>query len=253
MMDPASLLLMLAQGETGDPHKLHAMLVHYPIALGLLGPIPVIVLALTRFQHRWLRLACIAWFLVAAGFAGAAAGSGEAAEERLWTWDPALTAEESAAVDRHAQLGEGGWMWPTSVAVLLALGFVSKPWVRWSSGVLSIVASLVVAGWVVLAAGSGGDLVYDYGLGVPDRTGVESAPATPITPPDDAPAATDPRETGEPAGTEETAGAEEFDTEPEAASGPETPAPPIEEAAGPGDARATGGPEPVATESTPSP
>jgi len=77
---------------------------------------------------------------------------------------------ESEALDRHENLGEGGWMWPTGVAVLLGLTFVRAPKVRLPAGLLALAAAVGVASWAALAGHTGGALVYEHGLGVPARS-----------------------------------------------------------------------------------
>lgn len=152
-----------------DPHARHAMLVHFPIVLGVLGIIPLIVLAVTRFKSQTLKIVAISCYLLMSAGAGLAASAGEEAVEHVEDVKPGLTEVEHDAVEEHEELGEGGWMWPLIPVVLIGATFFKDKRVRLGGGALAIIASVGVAGWVGLTAHSGGTLVYVHGLGVPER------------------------------------------------------------------------------------
>ena len=152
-----------------DPHARHAMVVHWPIVLGLLGVVPAAVLLVTLGKSKPARIVGIIWFLLASGGAALAANSGEAAEEGVEHAVPALGEAEEQAVEKHEELGEGGWMWPLIPAALIGLTFVPAKRVRIIAASAALAGSLGVAGWVALTAHAGGELVYVYGLGVPER------------------------------------------------------------------------------------
>lgn len=150
-----------------DPHARHALLVHLPIVLGVLGIVPCLVFALSGFKSKVARAVCIAWFAAASAGAWLAAEAGEEAEERVE--GTALTPVEKAAIHEHEELGEGGWVWPLIPAVLLGATLVPKKQVRVGAGVLAAAASVGVAVWIAQTAHLGGRLVYVHGLGVPER------------------------------------------------------------------------------------
>lgn len=152
-----------------DPHARHAMLVHFPIVLGLLGIVPVIALVVTRFKSQTLKIVAISCYLLMSAGAGLAASAGEEAEEHVEDVQPGLTEVEDDAIEEHEELGEGGWMWPLIPAVLIGVTFLKDKRVRIGGGALAIIASAGVAGWIGLTAHSGGTLVYVHGLGVPER------------------------------------------------------------------------------------
>ncbi len=162
-----------------DPHARHAAFVHAPIVLCLLAPVAAIALAITRFRHRPTGLLLIAVLLAASLGAGLAAGAGEEAYERVEESTPPLTTLEHDALEKHEELGEGGWMWPAGAAVLAALTLVPVPKLRLVAGGLTVAACLGVAGWAAVAGHTGGQLVYEHGLGVPAR----QAPIAGQTPP----------------------------------------------------------------------
>ncbi len=158
-----------------DPHSRHAMLVHVPIVLGLLGIVPLVALACTRFSSRGLRTATIAWFLFLSAASAAAAVSGNAAAQGLENGASPLTADERAAVAVHEHRGERAWIWPLIPAALLVISARAR-WRR-TAGTGAVLASLGIAIWFGVIAHAGGRLVYSRGLGVPVR-GVTPAEQT---------------------------------------------------------------------------
>jgi len=160
-----------------DPHALHALLVHVPLALCVLGLLPLVILAGARFKSGPLTVLCIAWFLIASAGAALAANAGEDAAENVQAFR-ALTPEQSAALHDHEELGENGWIWPLIPAALVALTLLPRRRLAVGAGVLSIVAAGGVTGWAVFTGHAGGRLVYTYGLGVPNTNApVRALPA----------------------------------------------------------------------------
>jgi uncharacterized membrane protein len=162
-----------------DPHMRHAILVHLPIVAAMLAPALVIALAVARFKNRTLALGAIALLLLGSIGAALAANAGEAAESNLGRAGAGHSAPAEAALERHEELGEGGWMWPLIPAALLAMGLVpKKPAWRAAIGATAFVATIGVAGWIATTAHAGGDLVYRYGVGAPSP-GLAAPPASP--------------------------------------------------------------------------
>ena len=151
-----------------DPNARHAMFVHMPIALGVLGVIPVGILAMTRFRSTAARWSSVGWFAMVTIGAGFAAGAGEDARDKVII-DPLITPVELDAVNEHARLGMDGWIWPLLVLIVLSLTFIRKSWVRWPAGTLACIGALAIAVWISVAGHTGGKLVYQHGLGVPER------------------------------------------------------------------------------------
>jgi len=164
-----------------DPHARHAMMVHLPIVLALLGVPLTLAVVLLRRRAATLTIITLLGFLLASCGAALAANSGEDAEHNLK--EASLTQAERSAVHDHEELGENGWIWPLIPAVLLGLSLASikRPAVRTTMTVGAFIASLGVGGWVVLTAHAGGALVYTHGLGVPARASA-TAPAPPPSP-----------------------------------------------------------------------
>jgi len=151
-----------------DPHARHAVLVHFPIVLSLVGFLLTAVLAATRFKNQTLRWVAVACFLAGSVGAGLAAGAGEESEEQIEDTQT-LTAAEEAAISRHESLGEGGWMWPLGAGALVALTAVRKRKLQIGVGIAAVAAGAAVAGWVGWTGHTGGAIVYQHGLGVPAR------------------------------------------------------------------------------------
>ena len=151
-----------------DPHARHAALVHIPIALGLLGFLPVLALAFTGFRNRTLKLSAAGLFFIASAGALPAEDAGEDAAENVKAAS-SLTQVEAGALHDHEELGESGWIWPLIPAGLLLISLVNKKPVRIGSGVLSLAGALGVTVWGGRTGHAGGRLVYIYGLGVPKR------------------------------------------------------------------------------------
>ena len=152
-----------------DPHARHAVLVHFPIVLSLVGFLLTVALAATRFKNQTLRWVAVACFLAGSVGAGLAASAGEESEERIEDTQ-ALTAAEEEAISRHESLGEGGWMWPLGAGALVAVTTVRKRKLQIGAGVAAVVAGAGVSGWVGWTGHTGGAIVYQHGLGVPARS-----------------------------------------------------------------------------------
>ncbi len=158
----------------------HAMLVHLPVVFGLMGVIPLIALAATRFRSTTLRWVCLVWFVVLSAGAATAAASGEEAEE-IFEDQPTLTALAAEDLEKHEELGENGWIWPLIPAAFIGLTFVSRPKVRLPAGVGAIAGAIGVAVWIALTAHAGGKLVHVHGMTGADSAS-QSAPLRPDAP-----------------------------------------------------------------------
>ena len=145
-----------------DPSVRHAMIVHIPIALGVLGVFPLLALAATRFSSRPLKLLCVGWFLVTSAGAALAANAGSQAEERV---ERGASPAANAALEQHEELGEAGWVWPLIPAGLLAFTLVPRRRLVVGAGALAIAGAAGVTIWVAYTGHTGGQLVYVHGLG----------------------------------------------------------------------------------------
>lgn len=150
-----------------DPNARHAILVHVPIALSVLGVIPAIALALTKFRNVTLKWTCVAWFVVASGGAFFAENAGHEAEEQAEKVVGGLSESQEQALHEHEELGEDGWMWPGLTALVFAGSFIPKKRVAPIAGTLGLLAGAGVLYWAAITGHAGGKLVYEMGVGGP--------------------------------------------------------------------------------------
>lgn len=164
-----------------DPHARHAVMVHFPIVLSLVGFVLTAVLAATRFKNHTLRWVAVACFLAGSAGAGLAASAGEESEEQIEDTQ-VLTAAEEAAISRHESLGEGGWMWPLGAGALVAITALPKRKLQIGAGIAAVAAGAGVAAWAGWTGHTGGAIVYQHGLGVPARGAGGPTEANPADP-----------------------------------------------------------------------
>lgn len=163
-----------------DPHARHAMLVHWPVVLGLLGPAAVIATAFAGRKNFTVKLLALLVFLGASGGAWMASRAGHEAAEGVAAYG--ISQGEDAALEAHEDLARGGWKWPLFPAACMALTLIPVriPFARVLLVGLALLSSVGVAWWVASTAHLGGELVYRYGLGVPERGKVDALmPASP--------------------------------------------------------------------------
>jgi uncharacterized membrane protein len=148
-----------------DPQRYHAMLVHLPVAIGVLGVVMLIGLMISGGRSAALRWTTVAVYVIGAVVAFLAAEAGEAAHHEM---DSAMMT--TAAIDamaEHEELGEKLWMVMLIPAALVAATSVRVKAVRGGALVLACVGGLFAGGWVALTGHYGGELVYMHGAGVP--------------------------------------------------------------------------------------
>ncbi|MCL4211738.1 MAG: hypothetical protein HRU76_07815 [Phycisphaeraceae bacterium] len=144
-----------------DPSMRHAMIVHFPVVLSVLG-VPVAAVSLFMPRSRWARGVAIGLFAGLAASCLMAARSGEGAEGSLGA---NMTQQAADALEKHEELGKNVFVAAGGVALLLLIACVPKPAVRNTAATLGLLGSLGVAGWVATTAHHGGVLVYEHGLG----------------------------------------------------------------------------------------
>lgn len=146
--------------------EIHPSIVHFPIALTVVGAFAILAYAILR--RDWLR-----WFgpiLLTIALAGAVGAyfSGQSAEDRA-----EHIGVPEAAIEQHEELAIWA-LWLIALSALLAWAtHVSRRGV-WVAAIVSLAAMVVIA----IAAHRGGKLVYIHGAG---RVPGSVSPAT--TPP----------------------------------------------------------------------
>lgn len=155
-----------------SPPRLHAMVVHLPVALALLGLLVLAALALTRGRSGTLRWLALSVYLLGAAMGYAAYATGERAEDHLGDIGVQLSGPALAEFNQHTEMGEIVWLFLAGAAALTALTAVNRPRVRAAAMALALAAGITAAGWVFVTAHHGGALVYVHGVGVGSATPV---------------------------------------------------------------------------------
>ena len=149
-----------------DPSMRHAMVIHFPVVLSLIGVPFAVAAALVKPKSKALRWAVLALYLVFAATAWVARNSGHDAEEVV---EGSLDDEGHEELEEHEHHGHNLWMWPAGISILIGVSFVSHRWVRLPSAWLAVGVGLIAAERVAHTADHGGRLVYEHGAGAPDR------------------------------------------------------------------------------------
>src|SRR5687768_16159927 len=145
-----------------NPAIWHAINVHLPITLAVLGLPLLCVVAITRGRHRALRWSTVALYAVVTVAAWFAAETGEAALEAL---SPAIPAAAAQRVNFHEWKAQWVWVLAAVTTVLLLLANRPRRWARQTFTALALIFSVTTVIWVMVTAHSGGVAVYDHGLG----------------------------------------------------------------------------------------
>jgi len=148
------------------PQQKHAMVVHFPIAISVLGLLGLVALAVKAGRPGALRWGCVGVYLLGAVLAYVAEESGEAAMDRLDT----VVMSEAALEHLEAHEEMGGWVWIIllTTAALIALTAVhTKKTLRLSVLTLAVLSGVIAAGYIAVTAHHGGTMVYQHGVGIP--------------------------------------------------------------------------------------
>lgn len=183
-----------------NPSARHALLAPVPLVLGLTAVLPCLFMSLVAYRRRSLALLAIAFLLLGATSALAAALTRDAAVERIELSAPPLTPVEQFALDRFERLMVGAPIWFLIPIPLLVLSMLRAKGPRIASGVLGTIGTLCITGWAIVALQSWTAVVFLHGLGVPERipeSTLDLTPAQEAASPVELPA---PTEEAEPAG-----------------------------------------------------
>ena len=154
--------------------ELHAILVHFPIALAIAGVPFVFAVALAPHDRLALRWTSVVLYLAVAASAYAAVWSGERARGMIPNTYPDAVWE---TLEIHEQLAETVWIGALISAVFLLIGAVKYKWVRVPATTVAFVASAVTAVLVGTTGHFGGQLVYKLGVGTPGAAALYGTPS----------------------------------------------------------------------------
>ena len=161
-----------------NPAKLHAAMVHLPIAVAFLAPLFLLAAGVLPGRRRMGSfLAVIAYALLAIATL-VTIQSGESAYDAIGD----VPAAVGTMAHDHGELAERVWTWGLVGAVIAALGLLKEKKKVAIAGVWAGFAfGLFTAGWTAIAAHQGGVLVYEHGVGTPNPVLAQDA-GTPDTP-----------------------------------------------------------------------
>jgi len=170
-----------------NPHIVHAIVGHLPVAFALFGLLLVLVGAVSRMKNATVRGMALTVFALAALSAYGADITGLVADTAL--------ADESlggALRETHQWWATYAWI-PAAVTVLFILFcFMKSEGTKTMFTLLALIAALGTVGFVGMTAITGTQLVYEQGVGVEmsvdeapsdDETESQPQPAAPAAPP----------------------------------------------------------------------
>lgn len=154
-----------------EPSRLHAMIVHFPVVLAMLGVPLIVALMVTRGRSSMLRWLIVTLYVVGSFTGFMAMQSGEGAVDqlsRVTDAGGALTDEAMLELEKHEEMGGKLWWMMLLPAAVTALTAIKRtPGELAAALVLALAVSVWTAGWAGLTGHHGGALVYDHGVGVP--------------------------------------------------------------------------------------
>lgn len=159
-----------------SPPTRHAMFVHMPIALAIVGCVLALVSAVLPRNKtaRFLAMGCQAAVVLAAYFT---VQTGDRAFDAVAA-KGIRTPEVSALIDLHQDMAEQIWIFGAGCLALLGVAAATKNAASMIFGWLAVAGTLATIGWVGLTANHGGELVYHYGVGTPQPVACYDIPGT---------------------------------------------------------------------------
>jgi uncharacterized membrane protein len=144
-----------------SPPTRHAMFVHMPIALAMIGAVLALLAAILS-KNVTIRVLAIAAQMALVLAALMTVNSGEAAEQAI---SVPLSREVSDLIHHHQELAEKVWWFGMAVAALLMLAAFTGGALRTIVAWAAVLGSFATIAWVGVTANHGGELVYKHGVG----------------------------------------------------------------------------------------
>lgn len=152
------------QASFNDPQTRHAMLVHLPIALSMLGVLAVLACLLSAGRNVTLRWVAVAAYTLLVIALFAAINSGENAENNL---QGGVLSAAQQHLQQHEDMASKTWWIAIAVLALLFVSNLKHKTARIGSLCLALLVSLFGSLWIGRTAHHGGAMVYQFGVGTP--------------------------------------------------------------------------------------
>ncbi|MCX5759118.1 MAG: hypothetical protein NTU83_11535 [Candidatus Hydrogenedentes bacterium] len=151
-------------GGLDNPHIIHALAVHVPVAMAMLGVLLALMCAVTQMKNVPLRRLAIGWYAFMAVVSFATVLTGERTLDKI---PSTVAVDVRDAIGLHETLAENVWVLAAITTLVAIFCGARRDTVRSTFTVLMVLASLVTAIWIGVAAWYGTTLVYRDGVGVP--------------------------------------------------------------------------------------
>lgn len=169
--------------EFPSASELHAIVVHFPIALAFIGVPLVLAVAIVTADRQHLRWAAVGLYIIVAVSGYAAFWSGDRARDMIPNAYPAAIWD---ILDTHEVMAETVWLGALFTAAFLLIGAINLAWVRVPATTIAAVSSLITAVLVAVTGHFGGQLVYKHAVGTPGAAALYAPPAPLVPVPVDA-------------------------------------------------------------------
>lgn len=170
-MDFNSILQDLAH-----PPTRHAMFVHLPIVLAMLG-IPLTLLAALFTRNMTLRWMAISLYVLLVIAAFVTVNSGEKAHDFI---ERVYTPEVYQVIEDHDSMASKLWLFAAGTLMLLGLSATNRKTLTTITAWLAVGGAIATVAWVSNTANLGGKLVYTYGVGTPNPVNCNQIPGVHI-------------------------------------------------------------------------
>lgn len=165
-----------------NPAMRHAMLVHFPVVLSVIGIVFAALAAALGERSRALRFTALGVYLALVASSLTARYSGEAAEEAV---EGSLSEAGHEELEAHEAHGKNVWLWPAGVSLLIGVSFLKPRAVRLGAGWIAVAVGILAADQIAHTADHGGRLVYKHGAAAAAAWGAQPAAGAPAALPDD--------------------------------------------------------------------
>lgn len=147
-----------------DPQRLHAIIVHMPIGVTVIGLLLTLGVIITGSKAAGLRWTTVFVYLLGTLAALWAVQTGEEAEHALLI-EPVGSAHD--VLEKHESLAEYFWIGLAVTAMLIMLSGIRVGWLKTVTLLLALITAAGSTAWVGAIGHHGGEMVYRHSVGVP--------------------------------------------------------------------------------------